>query len=346
MSLAQASSAHASVPEILDKDYRDAFEAAIEHYVQSFLLMNHPQVQTRIEFKNLQQQWRRLCRGRTWIDPHSDFLMLQRHHILDHQLAPDFVTRLNMASLAHELLMPSLDRTRCIRGLEGMRATFLPEISQLSDEPRWPIREVFLQLVAVTLVLQARHIESSESISMVSLLGACDSSIIPDLTLLVNTNITELLSLAERVSSDEGKLEALVSDTMVKAIAQMKILHQTLAVPVCQSLVEDLKQTRNKEMEELYRDIPKHMLELDENEMWLQDDALEVNQDMDEDQRDPSPDPEANTSSYQSKSNGGSRSPSIIDLDEPMSPIKRVSGTKADPIRKVSLLRMRMTTLT
>ncbi|KAF9575041.1 hypothetical protein EC968_004538 [Mortierella alpina] len=319
MVFAHTSSTHAPVPEIPDNDYRDAFEATIEHYIQSFLQMNHPRVETRIQSKNLQQQWRRLCRGRRWIDPQGDFFMLERHHILDHQLAPDFVTRLNMASLAHELLTPSLDRTRCIRGLEGMRTIFLPDVAQLSDEPRWPIREIFLQLVVITLVLQARHIESSESVSMVSLLSACDSSIVPDLTLLVNTNITELLSLAERVSSEEGKLEALESDTMIKTIAQMKALHQTLTVPVCQSLVEDLNQTRYKEMEELYRDIPKASLELGENEIWLQDDAYEDSQDTDADLRDASPDPEIKPSLYQAKSSGNSRSSSsVIDLVEIM----------------------------
>ncbi|KAF9991230.1 hypothetical protein BGZ75_002858 [Mortierella antarctica] len=327
MPFAHATSAHAPVPEMLDKDYRDAFEAAIEHYIQSFLQMNHPRAETRIELKNLQQQWRRLCRGRRWIDPQSDFFMLQRHHILDQQLAPDFVSRLNMASLAHELFTPPLDRTKCIRGLEGMRSIFLPEISQLSDETRWPVREVFLQLAVITLVLQARYIESSESVSMVGLLGACDSSIIPDLTLLVNTNITELLNLAERVSGDEGKLEALVSDTMVKTIAQMKTFHQTLTAPVCQSLVEDLKQTRKREMEELRRDIPKSMLELGENEIWLQDDAFMDRQDMDEDQRDTLPGSEIETSLYPSKSNGRKRTPSVIDLDEPMD-VGRDGGTR------------------
>ncbi|KAF9941697.1 hypothetical protein BGZ67_004271 [Mortierella alpina] len=327
MPFAHATSAHAPVPEMLDKDYRDAFEAAIEHYIQSFLQMNHPRAETRIELKNLQQQWRRLCRGRRWIDPQSDFFMLQRHHILDQQLAPDFVSRLNMASLAHELFTPPLDRTKCIRGLEGMRSIFLPEISQLSDETRWPVREVFLQLAVITLVLQARYIESSESVSMVGLLGACDSSIIPDLTLLVNTNITELLNLAERVSGDEGKLEALVSDTMVKTIAQMKTFHQTLTAPVCQSLVEDLKQTRKREMEELRRDIPKSMLELGENEIWLRDDAFMDRQDMDEDQRDTSPGSEIETSLYPSKSNGRKRTPSVIDLDEPMD-VGRDGGTR------------------
>ncbi|CAO3565621.1 unnamed protein product [Mortierella alpina] len=314
------SSAHASTTQaIQDNDYRDAFEAAIEHYIQSFLRINHPRAETRIEFKDLQQQWKRLCRGRKWIDPQSDFLMLQRHHILKHQLTPDFVTRLNMASLAHQLFTLSLDRTRCIRGLEGMRAIFLPEIFQLSDESQWPVREVFLQLVVITLVLQARHIESSESVSMVSLLGACDSSIIPDLVLLVNTNITELLHLAERVSSDEGKFEALVSDTMVKTIAQMKALHQTLAVPACQSLVEDLKQTRNKELEELYRGIPNGMLELEENEIWLQDDTIDMNQEMDADHRDTSPDPEIREPSSQPKESNRRRcTPPVIDLDEPM----------------------------
>ncbi|KAF9958028.1 hypothetical protein BGZ70_009325 [Mortierella alpina] len=199
-----------------------------------------------------------------------------------------------------------------------MRAIFLPEISQLSDEPQWPIREVFLQLVVITLVLQARHIESSESISMVGLLSACDSSIVPDLALLVNTNITELLNLAERVSSDERKFETLVSDTMIKIVAQMKTLHQTLAVPACQSLIEDLKQTRHKELEELYRDIPDGILELEENEIWLQDDVFEINQDMNADHRDTSPDSDIGVPSSQSKSNGRRRTPPVIDLDEPM----------------------------
>ncbi|KAF9945134.1 hypothetical protein BGZ72_001625 [Mortierella alpina] len=292
MPLPDANTTHATGPEALDKDYRDAFEAAIEHYIQSFLQMNHPRAEAKIELKDLQQQWTRLC---------------------------NFVTRLNMASLAHELFTPSLDRVRCVKALEGMRNVFLPEIAQLNDEPRWHTREVFLQLVVITLVLQARHLDSSESVSMVGLLGACDSSIIPDLTMLVNMNITELLNLAERVSSDERKLEALVSDTMVKTIAQMKNLHQTLADPVCVSLVEDLEQTRKKEMTELYRDIPKRMLDVGESEIWLQViNAFKDNQDLDEDQRDISPDPKIQAPLYQPKSNGRKRTPPTIDLDEPI----------------------------
>ena len=61
MSLPDANTTRATGPEALDEDYRNAFEAAIEHYIQSFLQMNHPRAEAKIELKNLQLQWTRLC---------------------------------------------------------------------------------------------------------------------------------------------------------------------------------------------------------------------------------------------------------------------------------------------
>ena len=47
----------------VEEDYQDVVEAAAQVFINSFLTMDNPVRQTRIEAKELNRQWKNLIRG-------------------------------------------------------------------------------------------------------------------------------------------------------------------------------------------------------------------------------------------------------------------------------------------
>ncbi|KAG0257114.1 hypothetical protein BG011_004164 [Mortierella polycephala] len=236
--------------EAEDTTYLEAFDAQIHVYVNSFVQMTHPLRQARIEAADLGRQWRRLSNGKSVIDPESEFYFLEKHHILEHALDSDFVTRFNLAAFSHEIFKPALYLDRIQKGLEGFVWLFFPKSAPSKSDDYKHCLEIFLQLVTIILVL---HLSvSSREATAENVQEACNTDTIPQLNRLSKTNLAPVIDLAVQVSTNEKQLLGLYENTLKKIIVQITIRAETLKLPNAMEMVEELLDTRAKTMTKLY----------------------------------------------------------------------------------------------
>ncbi|KAF9196307.1 hypothetical protein BGZ50_001057 [Haplosporangium sp. Z 11] len=236
--------------EAEDTTYLEAFDAQIHVYVSSFVQMTHPLRQARIEAADLGRQWRRLSNGRSVIDPEREFYFLERHHILEHALDNDFVTRFDLAAFAYEIFKPALYLDGIKKGLEGFVMLFFPRSAPSKSDDYRRCLEIFLQLVTIILVLHLSG--SSRETTAEDVQEACNTDTIPQLSRLSKTNLAPVIDLAVRVSTNEKQLLGLYENTLKKIIVQITRRIETLSPPHAMEMVDELLDTRAKNMTKLY----------------------------------------------------------------------------------------------
>ncbi|KAF8976587.1 hypothetical protein BGZ46_008137 [Entomortierella lignicola] len=192
--------------------------------------------------------------GKSEFDYGQDIYFLEKQQILEHGLSPDFVKRLDLATFAHEIFTHKLDLKRCKKGLKGYTIIFLSDEAKdiiLSNSVENPLLTIFLQLVAIILAL---HISStSKKVTKQAVLALCNSDTIPELSRISKMNITPVIDLAVRVSSDKKLLLDLYNDTLIRIIKVMEQLVLTLEPVAATDLVEELEEMRHEDMLQLYK---------------------------------------------------------------------------------------------
>ncbi|KAF9905622.1 hypothetical protein EC991_001522 [Linnemannia zychae] len=82
-----------------------AFDAWTHVFLNSYLSMDDPLQQLRIEHDDLEYQWGRFMRGQNGLDPNPEFTFLENHHILEFGLQEDFIQRHDLAVMVMALCM-------------------------------------------------------------------------------------------------------------------------------------------------------------------------------------------------------------------------------------------------
>ncbi|KAG0365141.1 hypothetical protein BGX24_004256 [Mortierella sp. AD032] len=82
-----------------------AFDAWTHVFLHSYLSMDDPIQQLKIEHDDLEYQWGRFTRGQEGLDPDPTFRFLENHHILEFALEEDFIQRHDLAVMVMALHM-------------------------------------------------------------------------------------------------------------------------------------------------------------------------------------------------------------------------------------------------
>ncbi|KAK3844464.1 MAG: hypothetical protein J3R72DRAFT_70915 [Linnemannia gamsii] len=241
-----------------------AFDAWTHVFLHSYLSMDDPIQQLKIEHNDLEYQWGRFTRGQEGLDPDPTFRFLENHHILEFALEEDFIQRHDFAVMVRHLFMRDLDLTRCDQGLSGYIRMFRPQLdesaSKTVDDPGmyW---KTLMQIVCLVMALHMRENQDMSDFSPIEDLEwrweqktriKYNSTV--NLERISDTAMAWMFDIATRAALDTNRLYGLYQNTLKLVILQLEEAVQELSPPVNEDgLVDNLMEIRNNQLTALYQ---------------------------------------------------------------------------------------------
>ncbi|KAF8945458.1 hypothetical protein BGZ47_002605 [Haplosporangium gracile] len=255
----------------VEEDYQDVVEAAAQVFINSFLAMDNPMRQTRIEAKELNRQWKNLIQGREEIGLEGDNEYLDEASINRQRLSAGTAIRLDLALFCRFTFTPTLDLERIQRVVEDFALLFLNKRDFRINANQKPLRETYTQLVAILLAVYTRQTRSAfKRITMADIRGAIKADIIFGPISLPELRTDDAVQLAQYVANDTKRLESLYNDTLKKVIERMRTKDKSVPRPADKEALLVIQTKHDGIIAAIYRKEPKDK-SVDEykDEVWL-----------------------------------------------------------------------------
>ncbi|KAF9341777.1 hypothetical protein BGZ91_002371 [Linnemannia elongata] len=263
----------------VDEDYQDVVEAAAQVFINSFLAMDNPMRQTRIEAKELNRQWKNLIQGREEIGLEGDEEYLDEASINRQRLSAGTAIRLDLALFCRFTFSPTLDMERIQRVVEDFALLFLSKRDFRVNANQSPLRETYTQLVAILLAVYTRQTRSAfKRITIADIRDAIKADIIYGPISLPELRIDEAVQLAQYVANDTKRLESLYNNTLKKVIERIRTKDKSIPRPADKEALFVLQAKHDDSVEAIYRKEPKDK-SVDEyrDEIWLPEERVQDN---------------------------------------------------------------------
>ncbi|KAF9128889.1 hypothetical protein BGW39_004660 [Mortierella sp. 14UC] len=260
----------------VDDDFEKVVESTAHVYINSFLNMDKPVWQTRVEAKELDRQWHSITQGREEIGLEGDSTYLDAALIKDQGLSVGTAARLDLATFSHVVFAPAMDLERIQRAVKDFAKLFLSRKDFKIKANQKPLQEAYSQLVAVLLALYTRHNRTTpRRITIDDIRNACNGDVISGPINLPELSKGPTLQLARRVANDVKQLESLYSNTLKKVIERVRTKEQSLPHPSDQDAVIELEKEHVKRVADIYKKEPKDK-SVDEYKdvVWLVEDEV------------------------------------------------------------------------
>ncbi|KAG0270818.1 hypothetical protein BGZ95_001497 [Linnemannia exigua] len=257
----------------VDDDFQNVVESTAHVYINSFLNMEKPVRQTRIESKELDRQWQSITQGREEIGLEGDNTYLDAALTKEQGLSSGTAARLDLATFSHVVFVPTMDVERVQRALGDFAKLFLKKDFKTKANQK-PLQEAYSQLVAILLALYTRHNRTTpRRISIDDIRNACNSDIIHGPMSLPELSKGPALQLARRVANDVKQLESLYNNTLKKIIERVRVKERSLPRPSDNDAVFELQKEHDKRVANIYKKEPKDKsVDVYRDVVWLDQD--------------------------------------------------------------------------
>ncbi|KAG0045900.1 hypothetical protein BGZ83_008891 [Gryganskiella cystojenkinii] len=232
------------------------FEAQVQATLLNIIEMDDPVRQIRIEKEEMKDDWQKIMRyTKEVFKPGRTFLFLTEDLFLDHDIAPGFVQRFNLAMTAQEIFTPEPIPAKLEKGLTGLVRFFRPPQSDDQDDERTGIFwKTFLQLVTLVVALQAKakgeEDVSSERIERIMKSLWSFAKPPPVISDHVRTDL--IVDIARRVIKDDNHLYGLFQNTLKLVKKQLEEILETVPPPADQEMVEIIATGYRETIQEQY----------------------------------------------------------------------------------------------
>ncbi|KAF9131440.1 hypothetical protein BGX30_013102 [Mortierella sp. GBA39] len=263
----------------VEEDYQDVVEAAAQVFINSFLAMDNPVRQTRIEAKELNRQWKNLIQGREEIGLEGDDKYLDEASINRQRLSAGTAIRLDLALFCRFTYSPSLEMERIQQVVENFTLLFLSKRDFRVNDNQSPLRETYTQLVAILLAVYARQTRSAfKRITIADIRDAIKADIVYGPVSLPELRIDEAVQLAQYVANDTKRLDSLYNNTLKKVIERMRTKDKAIPRPADKEALLVLQAKHDDIVKAIYRKEPKDK-SVDEyrDEIWLPEERVQDN---------------------------------------------------------------------
>ncbi|KAF9550237.1 hypothetical protein EC957_001144 [Mortierella hygrophila] len=263
----------------VEEDYQDVVEAAAQVFINSFLAMDNPVRQTRIEAKELNRQWKNLIQGREEIGLEGDDDYLDEASINRQRLSVGTAIRLDLALFCRFTYSPTLEMERIQRVVEDFALLFLSKRDFRVNDNQSPLRETYTQLVAILLAVYTRQTRSAfKRITIADIRDAIKADIVYGPVSLPELRIDEAVQLAQYVANDTKRLDSLYNNTLKKIIERMRTKDKAIPRPADKEALLVLQAKHDDIVKAIYRKEPKDK-SVDEyrDEIWLQEERAQDN---------------------------------------------------------------------
>ncbi|KAF9080245.1 hypothetical protein BGX23_002412 [Mortierella sp. AD031] len=242
----------------------NAFDAWTHVFLSSFVAMEDPIRQLRVEHDDLEYQWGRFLRGQEGLDTDSKFRFLENHHILEFAPEEDFIKRHDLAVMVRDLFMRDLERTRIDLGLSGYIRMFRPQLDDsaaVTVDDSGMYWKTLMQLVCLVMALCMCDGQDMSGYSPVDDLSRrwaqktrTSLNSTANLQRISDSVMASMFDIAMRAAEDRKRLYGLYQNTLKMIIIQLEEVLQELNPPDNEDgLVDDLMKIRNQQVAELCR---------------------------------------------------------------------------------------------
>ncbi|KAG0367723.1 hypothetical protein BGZ54_003401, partial [Gamsiella multidivaricata] len=260
---------HTVMPEretsdCFSEEILNALDAWNHVFLQSFLAMDDPVRQVRIEHMDLEYQWGRLARGKASMNQESSDSFLKKHDILEYALDDDFVARYNLSVMVHRLFLPELELGKCWTGLKGYIRMFrsqLEEDAQRSGEDKGIFWRMVMQMICVIMAVYIRSGADISNYQPADLMkeawdmeGEYSNAKGPCPARIQDAAAQFIRSIASRAAKDDCRLYGLYQNTLQLVLEQVRYCVLNLEDPREINLVRDLSELRSSKVQKLYSD--------------------------------------------------------------------------------------------
>ncbi|KAG0379621.1 hypothetical protein BGX24_012410 [Mortierella sp. AD032] len=242
----------------VDDDFQNIVESTAHVYINSFLNMEKPVRQTRIESKELDRQWQSITQGREEIGLEGDNTYLDAALVKEQGLSSGTAARLDLATFSHVVFVPNMDVERVQRAVGDFAKLFLKKDFKTKANQK-SLQEAYSQLVAILLALYTRHNRTT-----------------PRRITIDDIRNGPAIQLARRVANDAKQLESLYNNTLKKIIERVRAKEQSLPRPSDTDAVVELQKKHDKRVADIYKKESKDKsVDTYKNVVWLAEDEAQ-----------------------------------------------------------------------
>ncbi|KAF9931469.1 hypothetical protein FBU30_010085 [Linnemannia zychae] len=261
----------------IDEDYQEGVEANAHVYINTFLKMDNPTMDTMVLQKHLDRQWQTIAMGREEFGLEGDNTYLDEVLIKEHELFTGVAARLDLATFCHVVFVPTTDLQRVQRAVKDFAYIFFGKKDSKSRANSKPLQEAYSQLVAVLLALYAQYNRASyKRLEMKDIKKAFQSKLVSESIAPLELDKDAAFRLSRDVANDTKELDALYNDTLKKIIERVSAKEKSLPRPKDKEGVAEIQKKHEDSIAEILKTIPKSKTSDKHNSKpWLIDNKIQ-----------------------------------------------------------------------